>query len=171
MTSNSSGQIDLMHWLYRLIAFIIDWIIVGIVAYIIYFVAFVAAVLSGSAILIGTYFFLPLFWGILLVIYSAILDVYWGATIGKRIIGLQVQMVKGGKVTIEKAFIRNISKFYAYEILLFLDWVIAVVTPGPDRRQKITDRWAGTTVVQIKQPFQSSAPSAPSPPPPPPAPT
>ena len=69
MTSNSSGQIDLMHWLIRLIAFIIDWIIVGIVAYIIYFVAFVAAVLSGSAILIGTYFFLPLFWGILLVIY------------------------------------------------------------------------------------------------------
>ena len=80
-------------------------------------------------------------------------------------------MVKGGKVTIDKSFIRNISKFYAFEILLFLDWVIAVVTPGPDRRQKFTDRWAGTTVVQIKQPFQSSAPSAPSPPPPPPAPT
>jgi len=170
--SSTSGQLDLTHWLYRLIAFIIDWIIVGIVAYIIYIFAFVAAVLSGSAILIvGTYFFLPLFWGILIVIYSAILDVYWGATIGKRIFGLQVQMVNGGKVTIEKAFIRNISKIYGYEFLLFLDWLIAVVTTGTDKRQKFTDRIAGTTVVQVRQAFQSaSPPPSPSPPPPPPPP-
>ena len=166
--TTDSGQLDLTHWIYRLIAFIIDWIIVGIVAYIIYFFAFLAALLSGSSFLIlGTWLFLPLFWGILLVIYSTILDVYWGATIGKRVFGLQVQMINGGKVTIEKAFIRNISKIYSYEILLFLDWLVAVLTPGADKRQKYTDRIAGTTVVQARQAFASSTPPPPPPPPPP----
>ena len=81
-------------------------------------------------------------------------------------------MVNGGKVTTEKAFIRNISKiFWPF---LILDWLIGIATAG-DKRQKYTDRIAGTTVVQVRQAFQSAtaAPSS-TPPPstvPPPPPT
>ena len=165
--TTDTGQLNLSHWLIRLIAFIIDMIIVGIPAYIIYFFALFAALLSGSIsfIVLGTWLVFPLFYGILLVIYSVILEVYWGATIGKRLFGLQVQLINGGKVTIDKAFIRNISKIYAYEFLLLLDWLIAVLTPGADKSQKFTDRIAGTTVVQVRQAFQSTAPPPPPPPP------
>ena len=96
----------------------------------------------------------PFILGIIEVLYFVILDVSWGATIGKRVIGLQVQMVNGGKVPFDKAFIRNISKIFW--LFLILDWLIAIVTPGDDRRQKYTDRMAGTTVVQVRQAFQSA---------------
>ena len=162
--SGQSGQIDLMQWLIRLVAYIIDSIIILIPTAIIYFIVLVAIILTpGSFFLIyGGYLLLPLILGILEVLYFVILDVSWGATIGKRVLGLQVQMVKGGKVPFDKAFIRNISKIFW--VFLVLDWLIGLVTPGADRRQKYTDRLAGTTVVQVKQAFQTAAPPPPPPP-------
>jgi len=100
------------------------------------------------------------------VLYFVFLDVYWGGTIGKRVMGLHVQMVNGGKVPIGKAFIRNISKIYW--IFLLLDWLIGVATPGADRRQKYSDRIAGTTVVQTGRALVGS--TEPPPPTPTPAP-
>jgi len=48
MTTNSSGQLDLNHWLIRLIAYIIDAIIIGIVAEIIAIIIGIAIILSGA---------------------------------------------------------------------------------------------------------------------------
>ena len=161
MTTNT-GEFDLTHWIYRLIAYIIDCIIIGIPAAIIYFFVILALVFSDPFFFAyGGWLILPLLLGILQLIYFMILDVSWGGTIGKRLMGLQVQTANGGKVPFDKSFIRNISKIYG--LFLFLDWLIAVVTAGSDKRQKFTDRYAGTTVVQTKQAFGS----VPPPPPPP----
>ena len=174
MTSNS-GELDLTHWIYRLIAYIIDSIIIGIPAAIIYFVIIVGLITTSYTTYFGVtitsaapwWGFLVLFLilGVLQIVYFMILDTVWGGTIGKRILGLQVQMVNGSKVPFDKSFIRNISKIYG--LFLFLDWLVAVITPGTDKRQKYTDRIASTTVVQAKQAFVSAS----SPPPPPPPPT
>lgn len=164
MTTNS-GQIDFNHWIWRLIAYIIDSIIVAIPTYIIWFIITLAIVFSPASFiaLYGFAFLFPFVFGIIEVLYFVVLDVSWGATIGKRILGFEVRMVNGSKVPFGKAFIRNISKIYW--IFLVLDWLIAIATPGADRHQKYTDRIAGTTVVQVKQPFQSTASPPPSPPP------
>jgi uncharacterized RDD family membrane protein YckC len=165
MGTNNTGQLDLSHWALRLVAYIIDSIIIGIVAWIIVFVVFAAFLFSGGLFFFAgfwLYFLLfPFIFGILEVIVFAIFDVSWSATIGKRILGFQVQTVSGGKVDFGKAFIRNISKIYP--LLLLLDWIIGVATAG-DKRQKYTDRIAGTVVVQIKQAFQSASPPPPPPP-------
>ena len=110
----------------------------------------------------GYYLVLSFIVGILEVIYFVFLEVSCdGATVGKKIMGLKVQMTNGNKVTFDKSVIRNISKIYP--IFLFLDWLIVVLTPGSDPRQKYTDRIAGTTVVQVSQPFASiSSTPAPS---------
>ena len=110
------------------------------------------------------YLLLPFILGLIEVFYFTILDTSWGATIGKRVLGLHVQMVNGSKVHFGKAFIRNISKIYG--LILLLDWIIGIATPGADRRQKYTDRMAGTTVVSLKQPFSTGMPTPPPPPPP-----
>ncbi len=159
-------QIDWMHWIYRLIAYIIDSIIIAIPTYIIWFIITLALVFSPLSFfaIYGIALVFPFIFGIIEVLYFAILDVSWGATIGKRFLGLQVQTTNGGKVPFGKALIRNISKIYW--IFLILDWLIGIVTPG-DKRQKFTDRYAGTTVIQAKQAFGSAG--APPPPPPPPA--
>ena len=169
--TNNSGQLDFTHWIYRLIAYIIDSIIIGIPATIIYYVAVIPLITPKTTI--GYYTFtgavpwwsflvLPFLLGILQLFYFMILDTVWGGTIGKRVIGLQVRTVNAGKVPFDKSLIRNISKIYG--VFLLLDWLVAVITPGADKRQKYTDRIAGTTVVQTKQTFGS----VPPPPPPPP---
>ena len=167
-TSNTAGQIDFTMWLWRLIAYIIDSIIIGIVVAIIDFIIGLAIVLSGAFILFAGFGLFFLVFGVLSILYFIILDVVWGATIGKRLLGLEVQKVQGGRVSFGQSIIRNISKIFV--LFLFLDWLIAVVTAGNDRRQKLTDRWAGTTVAQVKQPFQSATATPPSSPPPPSAP-
>jgi uncharacterized RDD family membrane protein YckC len=166
MATGSSSELDMNHWLYRFLAIVIDSIIIGIPVYLIWNFVFWSLFWSGAWWMLGfgSWLLLPLLLGIIEVLYFVILDVSWGATVGKRVLGLQVQMVNGSKVTFGAAFIRNISKIYW--LFLLLDWIIGIATPGPDRRQKYTDRMAGTTVVSMRQPF---APAAPPPPPPPPS--
>jgi uncharacterized RDD family membrane protein YckC len=172
--TTSTGQIDWHHWILRLIALIIDGIIIAIPISIIYYLVIVPAVSVNIDYGFGIVTSVPPWWigwvyplleTIVLMLYFMILDTAWGGTIGKRIMGLQVQTVNGGKVPFEKSIIRNISKFYG---LVIIDWLIAVITPGADKRQKFTDRIAGTTVVSVKQAFASPTTSSPPPPPPPP---
>jgi uncharacterized RDD family membrane protein YckC len=161
----STEQIDWGHWLIRLIAFIIDGIILGIVVAIISAVFAIASIFTGGFNLLGWDFLTSSFiWGVLLVLYFAILDFYWGATIGKRLLSIQVRTVTGGKVPFDKALIRNISKIFWP--LLILDWIVGIVTPG-DKRQKFLDRTVGVTFVRTGQSFASTTQSYPPPPPPP----
>ena len=152
MGTGSNQQFDMGHWVLRIIALIIDSFIIGIVAWILLSFVFVSLLFTGALYTLT----FPFILGILEVLYFAILEVAWGGTIGKRLMGLQVQMTNGNRVAIDKAFIRNISKIYW--IFLLLDWIIALVTPGADRRQKYSDRMAGTTVVQTSQAFIAMSP-------------
>jgi len=168
MSTGSSSQFDMNHWLLRVIAFIIDSIIIGIIAYIIYFLVILSLIAGGGLWLLwGPVVLLGFLLGILELLYFMFMDASYGATLGKKVLGLQVQMVDGSKVTFDKAFIRNISKIYW--LFLLLDWILGVATPGRDQRQKYTDRIAGTTVVSVKQvaTFVSTSPPPPPPPPPP----
>jgi len=176
MSTGSSSQFDMNHWLLRFLAFVIDSIIIGIPAAIIYYFVIIP-ILWPSTYLFGVYVYggapgwgyllLSFLLGILELLYFVLMDTSSGGTLGKRILGLQVQMVNGSKVTFDKAFIRNVSKIFW--LFLLLDWILGIVTSGPDQRQKYTDRIAGTTVVSVKQVFSSVA-TPPPPPPPPPAP-
>lgn len=153
------------HWLYRFLALLIDSIIIGIPVYIIWNFVFWSLFWSGAWWMLGygSWLILPFFFGLIELFYFVISDVSWEATIGKRILGLQVKMANGSKVQFGPAFLRNISKIYW--LFLLLDWIIGIATPGPDRRQKYTDRMAGTTVIQVKQAFAAAAPPPPPPPP------
>lgn len=165
-SSGSSGQFDFSHWLLRLVAYIIDGIIFAIITWIIWIPITLFAVVSGAFdFFVWGWLGFSLIWGILQVLYFTILDVYWGASIGKRVLGFQVQLTNSGKVPFDKALIRNISKIFWP--LLILDWLIGVASPGADRRQKYSDRIAGTTVVSVRQAFSSVSPPPSSSPPPP----
>jgi len=165
-SGQTSGQLDLSLWLIRLIAYIIDVIIIVVATFILGVIAFIATAATGSVFLVGGLWITFGLFGLLSILYFIILDVIWGATIGKRVMGLQVQTVKGARVTFGQSIIRNISKINP--LLVFLDWLIAIITNGPDKRQKLTDRWAGTTVIQAgKSPINFTEQPFSSPPPPP----
>jgi len=165
---STGQQVDMgSHWLLRIVAAIIDGILWSIPIIIIFVVLFwsrpdvyIWAPWFGWA----AWLLLPLLVGILWVLYCTVLEASSsGATLGKRVMGLKVQMLDGSKAPFGKTFMRNISKIFGP--ILLIDWIIGIATPGPDPRQRYFDRIAGTTVVSVKQAF---GPAAPPPPPPPP---
>jgi uncharacterized RDD family membrane protein YckC len=152
------------HWIRRLVAFIIDSIIAFIatmiIAVIISIPFIIMAAATGWTGYIFNPFIVPFFVGILSVLYFALLESWYGWTFGKKIMNLKTVKLDGQKPPLDAAFIRNISKIYW--ILVLIDVIIGLATPG-DPNQKVSDRFAGTTVV--------STITQPSPPPPPSSPT
>jgi len=131
------------HWIKRLIAYIIDSIIVGAAATILFAIV-LFPVLIGNPFAFVNVFSFPFAMGLFYILYFPIAETMYGATIGKRLLGLKVVTESGGKLSFEKAFIRNISKIH--QVLLLLDLIGGLVT-STDLHQKYTDRIANTTVA------------------------
>jgi len=148
------------YWIFRIIAAIIDGIVLVIVASALSFVLFPWMLLGWY--MWGTY---PLIIGILEIVYFVFFETTNEASIGKMVLGFKVTTLNGQKPTIDKALIRNVSKIYPP--LPLLDFLLGLLTPG-DPYQKYTDRMAGTRVVRTG-PIQIPRPSSYPPPPPPPS--
>lgn len=158
------------HWLLRIVAAIIDGIPFAIIGWLIWWVLVwnAGAPLAGALgpLSWAVYVLLwPLFYGLLWVIYSVLLESSTSAaTLGKRVMGLKVQMLDGSKATTNKVLTRNLSKIFW--IIFVIDFLIGIATTGPDPRQRYFDRIAGTTVVSVKEVFATVPPPPPPPPPP-----
>jgi uncharacterized RDD family membrane protein YckC len=131
------------HWIKRLIAYIIDSIIVGAAATILFAIALFPVFIVNPFAFVNVFSF-PFAMGLLYILYFPIAETIYGATLGKRLLGLKVVTKAGGKLSLEKAFIRNISKIHW--ILLLLDLIGGLIT-STDLHQKYTDRIANTTVA------------------------
>lgn len=127
------------HWIKRIVAYIIDWIILVIISIILSVLIFPFAgfgtIFFGAGILLSA---------VVAILYFMIQEGFMGGTVGKKIMGLRV-VGTTGPVDIVKATIRNVTKIHG--LLLLLDWIVGLATEG-DPRQKFTDRFAGTTVVR-----------------------
>ncbi|MCK5038130.1 MAG: RDD family protein [Thermoplasmata archaeon] len=129
------------HWVKRVIAIIIDYIIVSIPFSILAFFALSLpyTVIIGSQ---GAFFF----------VYFLITELTMGASIGKKLMNLKVIAITG-ELDVMKILIRNISKIVG--VFFLIDFLIGFFTEG-DPKQKFTDRYAGTTVVLADAPFDQS---------------
>jgi uncharacterized RDD family membrane protein YckC len=134
------------YWIKRIVAFVIDAIIVYIVLGII-----VTTVALPFLFLGGAYYYYTVFagtfavvGGLILVLYFTLAEVTIGGSLGKRFMGLKVVAASGRLPNFGEAFIRNISKIYW--ILLLLDVIVGLAT-AKDYTQKYTDRMVGTNVV------------------------
>lgn len=136
------------HWIRRIIAIVIDSIIVGIGAWILTAILFLPILISTAWpsfwVTPWSWLQFPLVMGVIYILYFTITESGYGYTLSKRIMGLRVITLNGETPNLEKAFIRNISKIYW--ILLLLDVVGGLATSG-DPRQKYSDRIAGTLVI------------------------
>jgi len=126
------------HWIKRVIAIVIDGIILSVVTVVL------------NALFQNALFRLGWIWtfvtGIIWLLYSALLEASTGrATVGKRVMGLQVVAIDGA-MNLEKAIIRNLSKIHV--LFLLLDWIAGIATHG-DPRQRYLDRIARTTVTRV----------------------
>jgi uncharacterized RDD family membrane protein YckC len=152
------------HWLRRLIAGIIDSIIIWVVTSIILaLVAIPALVLGVVPAFIGTSSLLQ---GVLFFLYAWFMEFSRGATLGKQIMNLKVTTTQGALPSPDKALLRNVSKIHW--VLWLVDTLVGMALPG-DPHQKYSDRWVGTTVAStidrgLILPTTSSTSSPSSPP-------
>ena len=126
------------HWLYRMLAILID----GILVFVTFGIIFTVFDIDG-VYLAGLTSSLSFF------LYSAIFEAVTGATPGKLIFGLRVRPLTSDKIA-PRIIFRNLPKILWF-IHLPLDTVLGLATRG-DPRQRFFDRMALTTVVQAKEP-------------------
>ena len=141
------------HWLRRIIAVVIDALIVSL--------AFGAL----AVIVAIPYFYsvgfpnppaFPVWWvpwgtfgfdGVLIFLYFFLAEGLYGRTIGKELMGLRVEHLDGGPVDFRSSLIRNFSKIYW--VLLLIDVAVGLGTVG-EMSQKWSDRYVGTKVVETR---------------------
>ncbi len=122
------------HWLRRLVAILVDliiiWLPVSIFMNILGFVWHGFVVISVESAL----FFL----------YCALFDYVIGGTVGKMLLKLKAVSVTG-RMDVAQALLRNVSKVFAP--ILLIDWILGMATDTGDPRQKFTDHLARTSVI------------------------
>ena len=139
-------------WIKRVIAFIVDSIIIGIIFVI---TSIIFAVLLLPVRLITVDIFTGLFAGVSTILsplivygYYTIFEGSYNATIGKMFLGLKVMPLRGGRMSYKKAFVRNLTKPWNWiiAVLFLLDLLVGFATEG-DPRERFMDTIAGTVVV------------------------
>jgi hypothetical protein len=133
------------YWVERLLAVIIDYVIVYVILGVIVLLVGIPAFFTAGFGVFGAFLGgLALLWGLVLVLYFAATESSSGASIGKRILGLEVVSKSGGNPTFGEALIRNISKIYF--LLLLLDVLVGLAV-SRGYTQKYSDHLMQTTVV------------------------
>jgi uncharacterized RDD family membrane protein YckC len=143
LTKDSAAQ---SYWLERLVAYIVDAIIVFVVFFALIALAalpfFFAGGIAGFGFIFGSF---ALLGGLIFVLYFAVMESSSGASIGKRLFHLKVHSKTGSNPTFADAFIRNITKIYP--LLLLLDVIVGLAV-SKGYQQKWTDNYVGTSVVK-----------------------
>ena len=148
------------HWARRLVAFIIDAVIVTVVLAIIAIVVSIPFIIGFSfpSTAVGAF---PAWWKawwnawwglslgglipLVVFLYFFLAEGLYGRTLGKEIMGLQVRRVDGKPMDLRSSLVRNVSKIYW--VLLLIDGAVGLGTHG-DMSQKWSDRYIGTKVEE-----------------------
>ena len=144
-------------WILRVFAYLIDLFIVMALGFILSIFAFVPLMIGslwgGNWAWRGIWA-LPLYLGLVQIIYSIVLESIYGATFGKQILGLIVLSRDGGKPGAYGVVMRNLSKIHWF--LLLID-VAMGITSSPVARDKYLDKVSRTYVAHsgrgIRIPF------------------
>jgi uncharacterized RDD family membrane protein YckC len=124
----------------RVVAFIIDAIIIGVV-YQIAISWFVATIPYGS-------FFGLVVWGVIFFAYAGIMTANRGQTVGKMIMGLKVVKEDGTPLTQSDAFTRSVE-FILWGVTFGIVALLALIWAA-DKGQRLGDQWAHTYVVKAQ---------------------
>lgn len=146
LTSNRAAQ---DYWVKRLIAFVIDAVVVYLVIGIMIAAAALPAFFAGLFVPGSSahFAFLGGFIGtlasLILVLYFTFAEGAYGKTVGKHVMGLRVTTDSGQTPTYGTSLLRNISK--VYWVFLLLDVIVGLAL-DLGYMKKFSDKFLGTKV-------------------------
>ena len=145
------------NWFRRIVAAVIDGILLGIVYAVLSVIVFAGWLVTGGlepgfryGYRVGGLFgfgIMSLLLMLIWIVYFAFTESFWGASIGKMLLSLKVVGENGEKPLIPNAFIRNISRIHG--LIFLLDLIGGLIMEG-DPRQRFSDRYAKTVVYHAK---------------------
>jgi uncharacterized RDD family membrane protein YckC len=136
--------------LHRIVAVIIDYIVMGFLSFFI----LGASVGPGLATKSPGAFIGGLFMSIILIIviwifYGIILETWKGQTVGKMVMGIIVVKENGEPCDFFAALLRNVFRIIdSLPTLYLVGFIVIALT---EKKQRLGDRLAGTVVVKVKQ--------------------
>ena len=147
-TPTGERVINLAGWGDRVLAYIIDMILAGIVLGIIKSIIFLPSYFVGGMMGVPGYVpwsnfgFDNLFW----FVYFLFMDLTYGQSIGKMVMKLKVTNMDGGPIDLTQAAIEAFGKAFLLPLDLILGWIFS-----NQRSQRIFTYLAKTIVVKNKQ--------------------
>ncbi len=144
-TAGGQKVIDLASWGDRILAYLIDMVLAGIVLGIVKGIIFLPSFFVGSAV--GVPRFVPwadwgfdnLFW----FVYFLFMDLSYGGSIGKMVMKIKVTNLLGGQIDLRQAAIEAFGKAFLLPLDVILGWIFAT-----EKSQRIFTLLAQTIVVK-----------------------
>lgn len=139
--------IDLAGWGDRILAYIIDMILAGIVLGIIKGLVYLPSFFAGGMLGLPRYIpwsdwgFDNLFW----FVYFIFMDLSYGQSIGKMVMRIRVTNLNGGPIDLRQAAIEAFGKAFLLPLDVILGWLFA-----NERSQRIFTLLAQTIVIKDK---------------------
>lgn len=117
----------------RVIAYVIDFIVVSAIMWILSYFLFG---IVGSKNSYSVYQYLPFAVPVLIMIYFILTEKLAGASVGKALMSLEVRSKNGAKISWLQAIVRNLTKIYWVPIIF--DWLIGKFLRSDRLFNKIT---------------------------------
>jgi uncharacterized RDD family membrane protein YckC len=130
----------------RAVAFLIDWVLFALLIALVWIVSGGVSSSAEDNLLTHPNTELELVITAAALVYFGGLERAWGATVGKRALGLRVVMADGTPATGRAVVIRTLGRLI--DCFLLSPIVAAIFVWASPRRQRIGDRWAHTIVVR-----------------------
>ena len=103
----------------RVIAYVMDFFVVSAFMWI---VSYLCSLVINPYYSYAVYQYFPFVVPILIIVYFVLCEKYYGATVGKSLMYLQVRSRNGAFISWPQAIIRNLTKIYWLPIIF--DWAI-----------------------------------------------
>ncbi|MEX0863235.1 RDD family protein [Nitrosopumilus sp.] len=146
LDSETSSKIIIAKWTDRILAWLIDFIIISSISTMMIFVLFgsIYYEFEEEGFWIESIQYIPtslLFFG-----YWTILEYKTGQTIGKKILNLKITNMKGGNPDLKSIVISSFGKSFLLPLDVILGWILT-----NKKRQRIFNKLGDTLIVKIKE--------------------
>lgn len=135
--------------LHRIVAIIIDYIVMGFLSFFILGASIGPGLATKSpAAVIGGLFMSIILVMVIWILYGIILETWKGQTIGKMVMGIIVVKENGEPCDFFAALLRNVFRIIdSLPTLYLIGFIVIALT---EKKQRLGDRLAGTVVVKVR---------------------
>ena len=136
--------------LHRIVAVIIDYIVMGFLSFFILGASIAPAIaIKSPGAFIGGLFMSIILIMVIWIFYGIIMETWKGQTVGKMVMGIIVVKENGEPCDFFAAFLRKVFRIIdSLPTLYLIGFIVIALT---EKKQRLGDRLAGTVVVKLKR--------------------